>query len=400
LRQSRPSGGFAAKDPNLSAPSFYAGLQPVTQFRRISDRSLYTPVPADWTLALTDVIASTKAIKDGQYREVNRAGAIAIMALSNMFSDLDLPFMFGGDGVVFVLPPHYVAQAQDVLADTRRLVKDAFGLSLRVAFVPVADLLQRGHQLSVAKFEVSRLYNQAMFAGDGIEAADQLLKDAGGAYLLPDSHPMKGIADFSGFNCRWKNIKSPRGETLSLIVRPRRDDPAVLDRLLDEIARISGDENAYHPLSAGTMEMAGGEGVAVEARVTAGRGLRYWLARVGLTFKLGIGAYLIEHKVRGKVTVNGYDLVDVRENMIAASDYRKFDGTLKMVLACTSDGRKKIVACLDRARQMGDVDYGMHLSDRALITCLINEGTSREVHFIDADGGGYALAAAMLKAGR
>src|SRR4051812_6813053 len=111
----------------MVAPTFYSQLAPVTEFRRISDATLYAPVPGDWSVALTDVIQSTKAIRDGAYREVNRAGGIAIMALSNLFGDLDLPFIFGGDGVAFLLPPEALERAQDALADTRRLVRDAFG---------------------------------------------------------------------------------------------------------------------------------------------------------------------------------------------------------------------------------------------------------------------------------
>jgi hypothetical protein len=324
---------------------------------------------------------------------VNRAGAIAIMALANMFRDLDLPFVFGGDGVVFALPPERLEQAKDVLADTRRLVKDAFGLQLRVAFVPVADLMARGHTLSVARFELAPNCTQALFAGDGVEAADRLAKAADSAYLLPASHPLKGIADFSGFNCRWKDVKSHKGETISLIVKPRSAGPDVLDRFLDEVARVSGGEGAYHPLSIDNMHVAAGEGAALETRVL-GRG---WLARLKLAVVLRMGRHLIENRIRGKAQVNGYDIVDVREHMIAACDYRKFDGALKMVLAATRGERRKLQDWLEQARAAGELAFGMHVSDRAVITCLVNEGTSREIHFVDAADGGYAMAALGLK---
>jgi hypothetical protein len=378
---------------DVSVPSFYAGLPAITRFRGIADARMYAPLPGDWSLALTDVAGSTQAIVEGRYREVNRAGAIAIMALSNMFRDLDLPFVFGGDGVVFALPPDRVDDAKDVLADTRRLVKDAFGLALRVAFVPVADLVARGHTISVARFTVSPLCTQALFAGDGIEAADRLAKEEGSAYLLPASHPQKGIADFSGFNCRWKDVASPRGETLSLIVRPRDADGSVLDRLLDEVARVAGGEGAYHPLSVNNLHSAVGESAAVESRL-AGHG---WLARLKLALTLRIGSHLIEKGIRGKVEVNGYDLADVKQSIIANCDYRKFDGTLKMVLAASRGERRKIESWLERARDAGELAFGLHVSDRAVLTCLVNEGTTREIHFVDAADGGYALAAKALK---
>lgn len=41
--------------------------------------------------------------------------------------------------------------------------------------------------------------------------------------------------------------------------------------------------------------------------------------------------------------------------------------------------------------------YGIHESDRALLTCFLHLGSRREVHFVDSADGGYALAGKMLK---
>ncbi|MBI3395847.1 MAG: DUF3095 domain-containing protein, partial [Spirochaetia bacterium] len=364
-------------------------------FRRITDDSLYVPVPEDWTVAITDVAGSTAAIEAGRYKDVNRAGAISVVAVANLFSDLDIPFVFGGDGVTFLLPEFALREAKNVLADTRALVRDVFQLELRVGFVPVRTLNAGGHTLRAAKFQISQQYNQAMFMGTGLEAAEAIVKQPGSALLLPADHPITNTADFTGFNCRWHDIQSHRGETVSIIVKPL--GPHVIDRFLTYIHDVVGEEHTQNPISETHMRMGEPRGIAIEARVTKGTGPAAWAARIITRIQLSIGAFLIKHKMRGRVKVNGYDLVDLKETIIRATDYRKFDGTLKMVLACSSSERSQIERFLAQERSNGTLAYGVHVSDRALMTCLVNEGTAREVHFVDAADGGYAMAARMIK---
>ncbi len=52
---------------------------------------------------------------------------------------------------------------------------------------------------------------------------------------------------------------------------------------------------------------------------------------------------------------------------------------------------------LEKARIEGRIFYGLHITDRAMITCLMHTGAGHEVHFVDAADGGYAYAAKQLK---
>jgi hypothetical protein len=45
----------------------------------------------------------------------------------------------------------------------------------------------------------------------------------------------------------------------------------------------------------------------------------------------------------------------------------------------------------------GKLVYGLHISDRALMTCLVFERNGRQVHFVDGADGGYAVAAKAMK---
>ena len=67
------------------------------------------------------------------------------------------------------------------------------------------------------------------------------------------------------------------------------------------------------------------------------------------------------------------------------------------VIATDYEGILSEGRALAAMHETGDLFYGVHVSDRALTTCLMHEGTVREVHFVDAADGGYALAAKQLK---
>jgi hypothetical protein len=79
------------------------------------------------------------------------------------------------------------------------------------------------------------------------------------------------------------------------------------------------------------------------------------------------------------------------------TDFRKFDGSLRLVLSGTAAQRGELAAYLDGLRDAGSVAYGMHVARSALMTCLIEERQGAHFHFVDASGGGYAAAAAAMK---
>ena len=80
-----------------------------------------------------------------------------------------------------------------------------------------------------------------------------------------------------------------------------------------------------------------------------------------------------------------------------STDYRKFDGVLRMILAGTTEQRHQLEADLEARFVAGTLAYGIHVSDRAVMTCLVYERMGRQVHFVDGAGGGYTSAAVGFK---
>ncbi len=69
-----------------------------------------------------------------------------------------------------------------------------------------------------------------------------------------------------------------------------------------------------------------------------------------------------------------------------------------MVIDCPEARIAAIRAYLDDLSERGDLSYGIHLSDTALMTCLVeNANEHKHVHFIDGGEGGYTQAAKELK---
>lgn len=411
---------IASSNPTDRAQSneyFYRELPEVRGFSAVFDRDLYRPVPADWIVAATDVTNSTEAIVAGRYKDVTIAGAVGTIALANHVGSLDFPFFFGGDGMAFLLPARHADTVVRLLDDTRKTVFSVSGLELRAGVVPVAELYRQGARLEIARVRVTPRYVQAVARGDGMEVVDDLLKGTRtgamnfvDAAVQTDSQEDGGVrADFRGFSCRWQDIPSTRGETISLIVTSTdvsryAADPEggeILQRAHRIIDGSLEDPAKSHPLTRETQQTGGsGTGPRLEARFLARRteGLLYALYRM----RIWMEAMVVRFAGWSGVPLRGMGkrLDQVREENIRNSDVQKLDGTLKMVLSVSPAERERIVTELTRLQQEQLIHFGYHVSDRAVMTCLIHVNHSDEVHFVDAADGGYALAARMLKRNR
>ena len=96
--------------------------------------------------------------------------------------------------------------------------------------------------------------------------------------------------------------------------------------------------------------------------------------------------------------VRGFDPARYKAEMAQNTDFSKYDDTLAMVIDCPEDRIALIRAHLDQRTARGELNYGIHVADTALMTCLVESATDyRHVHFIDGGDGGYTQAAKELK---
>ncbi len=379
----------------------YTDLPIIGRFAEFADLERYVDVPDDWHVAIADVQGSTDAIRAGRYKDVNLVGVSAIAAVVNAVAPARVPFVFGGDGASFCIPPESLTATRAALAAVRSMARGAFTLELRVGTVPVATVRAAGARVLVARHRVSPTYVQAMFAGGGLRAAEHLIKDrsAGAAYRIPDAG--ETAPDCSGLECRWNEVPSPRGETVALLVEATTGDAATDAALYHDVCaaidEFYGADDHSHPVSPATLELARGKrafaGETAVRTFLRASSMR-WLYALGVRAQIALGRMLFATGIR----FAGVQWGCYKGEVVANTDRRKFDDTLRVVLAGGPQQRVALEAWLSERHRRGDLVYGLHIAGAALMTCLIGDRAAGEhLHFVDAAGGGYALAAADLK---
>lgn len=365
-----------------------------TSFAQIVDPALYQPLPDGWVIGVADVVMSTSAIEAGRYKAVNMAGAAVISAVSNALGQSGFPFAFGGDGASFAVGPDREAAAREALAATATFAKEELDLDLRVGAVPVSAIREAGVDVRVARFAASPSVAYAMFSGGGVAWAEARLK-VGEFQIAPA--PPGTRPDLSGLSCRFEPIQARHGLILSLIVRPIGgiDARGYRQAVEDLLASIEASTGEAKPVPEGGPAIgwpSPGFGYEVKARHKPGTWLPLTRARVAIrtafaaiVFKLGL-------------PVGAFDPKRYMSQLVANSDYRKYDDALRMTIDCSADLADEIEARLTRGAEDGTLSFGLHRQSAAIMTCFTPSAQRDDhVHFVDGASGGYAAAAAGLK---
>ncbi|WP_082173600.1 DUF3095 domain-containing protein [Methylobacterium platani] len=373
----------------------YADLIPATDFLSVLDDAQYRPVPDGWWVAVTDVVDSTGAIAAGRYRAVNYVGAAVIAALRNALGRRDLPFVFGGDGASVLVAPGEAEAARTALAATVTWARDAMGLSLRAALVPVSAIRAAGHAVEVARYAPSPDVAYAMFMGGGLAFAERALKQ--GLHAIAAA-PEGAQPDLGGLTCRFEPARARNGLILSiLVVAAEGADRDAARAAIADVVRLAAEAPGKgHPLPPGAPPLRWPPaGFAHEVR--AHGPLRGSLALRRLQV---LGRTLLAHLIfRFGLRLGGFSAPRYLDELVANADFRKYDDGLRMTIDCGPDLAARIEARLQAAEAAGLVRFGLHRQAAALTTCITPVAALRDhVHFVDGEDGGYARAAQALKA--
>lgn len=376
---------------------FYEQLTTFNNFKDFTNLDLYLDAPEDWYLVITDVVNSTKAIEKGEYKCVNMASALSLVAVINLNPHQQLPFIFGGDGITLLIPKIIISDVESVLSDTCKLVQEIFNLKLRVGCVPLRKIYESGYRLKIGKYQISPKYLQMIAIGNGIDYAEYLVKNhqESANYLIPDNYQIHKKADYSGFACPFEDFFSHKDEILSLIIKAKGDDfqsqRHIYQEILSKMEYIFGSLEECHPLSASKSKFR-----LADIRTDRGQVLMRLNLATKNSFNIQIAKLIFKIKNIIEQIHNKILLIFFKgkKNLIKSSEYKKFDGSLKMTISCHTEKREIFQIYLQKLQQEGKIYFGLHISNRALVTCLIG---NQEVHLVDAADGGYTLAAKQIK---
>ncbi|MDA0369712.1 MAG: DUF3095 domain-containing protein [Proteobacteria bacterium] len=373
--------------------TFYETIAPVADFDRVLDPDAYHAVPDDWWVGVTDVVESSAAIAAGRYKAVNLAGAAAISAVINALGHQAFPFAFAGDGAQFALPGGDAAAARDALARTAAWVRADLHLDLRVALIPIGDIRKAGVDVKVARYSASPALDYAMFSGGGIRWAETELK-AGRISLAPaapDARP-----DLSGLSCQWGPVRSRNGAILSIIVRPNEPVPgSAYSDATGHLLQILHKEEQFNPMPARGPDLGWPKGSAE----LMGRLVRSTAPQAARRLRAVLQTLVLSLLFRLRLKLGSFDSVHYRRMVSANTDFQKYGDGLYLTVDCGDAVAQEIEELLKAAQAKGILSYGLHRQKEAMMTCVVPSiSADTHLHFLDGSGGGYASAAASIKA--
>jgi hypothetical protein len=375
---------------------FYADLPLLTEFSAVTQPERFAPLPADWHVATCDVRNSTAAVQAGDYKQVNTVAAAAVTAVLNAAGATEVPFIFEGDGSAFCVPAELLDDTRAALAKTREMARASFGLDLRVATVPAKRVREAGFDILVARYRVSENYVQAVFAGGGMAWADRYMKDPATAELCAVGAGVAPRGSHEGLECRWQDIPSRHGETVSLIVRAADRHSHIYRDLIAKVAQIYGSDERCHPVTLPALAMTldadrldNEVGVRIPERGPWGR----WRRRMWIRLVVLLGWFLMRFGIRTEDT----DWSRYKPTLVRNSDVRKFNDVYRQILAGNEEQRAELTVWLEERYAQRELAYGMHVADRAHMTCLVFDYSGRHLHFIDGADGGFFAASVGFK---
>ncbi|MFD1695185.1 DUF3095 family protein [Roseibium aestuarii] len=382
---------------------FYLHLPSFRDFRDIGYLAAYRPVPDDWIVLAADIVQSRRAISEGRQKDVNFVGSAVIASVLNAVDDERIPFVFGGDGAMVLVPGSDLQAGRLALAGLAKLAHEETGLDLRIAAIPVSILRARGRDVRLRKYELQPGNYLAMAVGGGLELADSILKSPterdAFAIAIADPPP----PDLSGLSCRWEPIQSERGRIVSLIIRPTPGPGAerVLSEIRDRLERIIGrDSQAFgSPRRLFRSERLTFRwpptGLAREIRMVGGRKGRF---RAGVSAVFETLVVLVASRLRRKI--GPFNPVRYLEEISWQTDHRKLDDSLRLVLDLSPVQVTAMRQFLEAREARGELVFGLHEADEAIMTCFVSDlSQGRHLHFIDGAGGGLSAAATSLSIG-
>ena len=356
----------------------------------LGNRTLFTGIPSDWHVIITDIKNSTRAFENGRHEEVNLIATGSIICTLNLAqkAGIQIPFFFGGDGATMIVPPELHKPGLNALTVHRENTLRNTGLDLRVGAVSVSSLLQAGHTLSISRLFLTDLFSIPVVLGDGLSEAEAIVK------LRSDTEALQvtdETLDLTGMECRWDRIKpqTVQHEVVSLLVTclEMHQQAPVYKRVFEALDRIYGPYEKRNPVSIPKLSLdTSFKKMALETRIHLGHAHLFETTKKWLLTTYGKWFYM-----------NQKEGLEYLQELVQLTDTLVIDGRINTVIAGTAEQRLQLQDFLDALEQDRLIIYGLYTSSESVMSCYVQDRKTNHIHFVDGSDGGYTMAAKMMK---
>lgn len=376
---------------------FYRDLKPLQlPITEVFQPSHFCDLPSDWFIIIADVKNSTEAVQAGRHNDVNLVAAGSLIAGLNIAreQDVDVPFFFGGDGGVLLVPHAILKKVLAGLHAHKLNSARNFSLDMHIGSLPVKEIEQAGHFIKIAKVFSPNGLHKSVVVGDGFRFAEQAIKEKTKVEAADPKEPAK--LNLTGLECRWDKVKPPADENEVVCFLIECLNPAqqmeTYSKVLRKADEIYGDETTRNPLSMERLKLLiTYQKIKKEMMAKHGRwNVAYFLSTFFFTF---LGRFYFRYNWN----INNLRGQEYLRQLISNADILTIDGRINTIITGKSDKRIQFLNYLSRQEQEGNLIYGHHISKESIMTCYIENRNAKHIHFVDGSDGGYTEAAKEFK---
>ena len=359
----------------------------------LKDESLFSSVPKNWSVVVTDIENSTVAVSQGFHNDVNLCATGSIITVLNTLKSINkkvtIPYFFGGDGSTFIIPNTLLEPVLLALNNYSQHIKNTLKLNLRVGHVDVEKLYANNVTLRITKLRHNKYLTTPVVLGNGIKYAETIIK---AQFIASETISNNKIElNLEGMECRWDEISPNQSDkkVICLLVNceDEKKQAEIFGTIMNEINYIFGNLEKRNPISVLKLKLNTSlEKIRKEMYVKKGKNSKGYLINNWLVTLFG--KYYFKLFKAGK-----YYVFKVSQ----LSDTIMLDGSINTVISGTDKQVNRLQILLDDLESSDKIIYGLHITHASIMSCYIEDRKEKHIHFVDGTEGGYTSAAIVVK---
>ena len=359
----------------------------------LKNEDLFSDVPHNWCVVVTDIENSTTAVHNGFHNDVNLSATGSIITVLNTLKKLDssikIPYFFGGDGSTFIVPNVILQPVLLALNNYSQHINKTLELNLRVGYLEVEKVYANNISLRIAKVKHNDFLTTPVVLGNGLKYAEAIIKERFFADF-PDSK--KNIQpNLEGMQCRWDEIYPNQTDkkVICLLVdcNDEKKQAEVYGTIMNEIDFIFGNLELRNPIS--TLKLKLNTSLAnIRKEMYTKIGKYRFTYLISNWLITQFGTFYFKFFKSGKL---------YKYRVTQLSDTIMIDGFLNTVITGTEVQISRLKIILDHLEENNKIIYGIHITHASIMSCYIEDKEKKHIHFVDGTEGGYTSAAIMFK---